>query len=74
MTQDKTHHVLSNDEGAKELRSLIVGLQRSNARGFFVRRVDGATKNKNVLQKDCIGQGRGSLDQCKKLHEKINMF
>lgn len=30
---------------------------------------DRATKNKNLVQKGCVRQGKRGLDQCKKVHQ-----
>ena len=36
---------------------------------------DGAMKNKSMMHKGFIGQGRGGLDQCKRVHQNsIRVF
>lgn len=52
---------MSNDEGAKELSALIVGLLGSYTRGSSVCLDDGVTKNKNVEQMRDIVQTKGRL-------------
>ena len=42
----------------------------SNTRGCSVCHGDGATKNKSIVHMGGIGQGKGGLDQCKRVHQR----
>lgn len=42
----------------------------SNKRGSSVCHGDGAMKNKSMVYKGGIGQVRGGINQCKRVHQK----
>ena len=62
MTQAKTHHIVSCDEGVRVLSTIMVRLQGSNEEGSLMCHGDGATYNRSTrVHEECLEKGNRCL-------------